>query len=566
MEMRWVYGEKQNEELVNELSQALNIKPELAQILFQRGVTTFDQAKAFFRPSLTSLHDPFLMKDMEKAVNRLTDAVSSGEKILIYGDYDVDGTTSVALVYSFLNELGADVAFYIPDRYKEGYGISNIGVNWAADNGFTLMIALDCGITAIDQTNLANALNLDLIICDHHNPGAKLPEAIAVLDPKRKDCGYPFKELSGCGVGFKLLHGFCLQQTIDLNVLYRYLDLLAVSIASDIVQMTGENRILSYYGLKKINQSPSEGLKSLIEISGLKPPISISDVVFYIGPRINAAGRLAHASDSVKLLIAQTEEDTLGFAGQLNTRNTERRAFDQNITKEAIAMIASDEFLQTSMSTVLFKPDWHKGVVGIVASRCIEQYYRPTIILTESNGKATGSARSVEGFDVYTAISSCKEWLDQFGGHTHAAGLTMPVENIDNFRKAFEAEVKSKLKEEHLSPRLPIDLEVTFDFINFKALSILDQMAPFGPGALQPTFVSTGVMAKNIKVIKEKHLKMVVYQENLDVELEAIGFGFGALGERLKRGEPFKFAFHIEENNFRGNKSIQLNIKDIKFD
>ncbi|MFT5641722.1 MAG: single-stranded-DNA-specific exonuclease [Cyclobacteriaceae bacterium] len=566
MEMRWVYAEEQDVEKVNALSQSLNIKPELAQILVQRGVTTFEQAKDFFRPSLDHLHDPFLMKDMEKAVNRLTDAVSEGEKILIYGDYDVDGTTSVALVYSFLKALGAEVDFYIPDRYKEGYGISNIGVNWAADNGYTLMVALDCGITAIDQVNLANALNVDMIICDHHNPGAKLPEALAVLDPKRVDCNYPFKELSGCGVGFKLLHGFCLQQTIDLAALYKYLDLLAVSISSDIVRMTDENRILTFYGLKKLNQSPSEGLKSLIEISGLKPPISISDVVFYIGPRINAAGRIAHASDSVRLLIAQDEEQTLGFAGQLNSRNTERRTFDQNITKEALAMIESDEFLQSSKSTVLFKSDWHKGVVGIVASRCIEHYYRPTIILTESNGKATGSARSVEGFDIYTAISSCREWLDQFGGHTHAAGLTMPVENIDGFRRAFEEEVKSKLKEEHLTPSLNIDLDVDFDFINFKTLSIIDQMAPFGPGSLQPTFASANVMARNIKVIKEKHLKMVVYQEEFDIELEVIGFGYGHLAEQLKRGKPFRLAYHIEENNFRGNKTLQLNIKDIKID
>jgi len=566
MEMRWVYAEEQDVEKVNALSQSLNIKPELAQILVQRGVTTFEQAKDFFRPSLDHLHDPFLMKDMEKAVNRLTDAVSEGEKILIYGDYDVDGTTSVALVYSFLKALGAEVDFYIPDRYKEGYGISNIGVNWAADNGYKLMIALDCGITAIDQVNLANALNVDMIICDHHNPGAKLPEALAVLDPKRVDCNYPFKELSGCGVGFKLLHGFCLQQTIDLAALYKYLDLLAVSISSDIVRMTDENRILTFYGLRKLNQSPSEGLKSLIEISGLKPPISISDVVFYIGPRINAAGRIAHASDSVRLLIAQDEEETLGFAGQLNSRNTERRTFDQNITKEAIAMIESDEFLQSSKSTVLFKSDWHKGVVGIVASRCIEYYYRPTIILTESNGKATGSARSVEGFDIYTAISSCREWLDQFGGHTHAAGLTMPVENIDGFRRAFEEEVKSKLKEEHLTPSLNIDLDVDFDFINFKTLSIIDQMAPFGPGSLQPAFASANVMARNIKVIKEKHLKMVVYQEEFEIELEVIGFGFGHLAEQLKRGKPFRLAYHIEENNFRGNKTLQLNIKDIKID
>jgi len=344
------------------------------------------------------------------------------------------------------------------------------------------------------------------------------------------------------------------------------LDLLAVSISSDIVRMTDENRILTFYGLRKLNQSPSEGLKSLIEISGLKPPISISDVVFYIGPRINAAARIAHASDSVRLLIAQDEEETLGFAGQLNSRNTERRTFDQNITKEAIAMIESDEFLQSSKSTVLFKSDWHKGVVGIVASRCIEHYYRPTIILTESNGKATGSARSVEGFDIYTAISSCREWLDQFGGHTHAAGLTMPVENIDGFRRAFEEEVKSKLKEEHLTPSLNIDLDVDFDFINFKTLSIIDQMAPFGPGSLQPAFASANVMARNIKVIKEKHLKMVVYQEEFEIELEVIGFGFGHLAEQLKRGKPFRLAYHIEENNFRGNKTLQLNIKDIKID
>ncbi|MEM6831874.1 MAG: DHH family phosphoesterase, partial [Bacteroidota bacterium] len=387
MEKHWIYGEEPDEERVAALSKSINVNPYLSKLLIRRGISTFDRAKEFFRPSLSMLHDPFLMKGMDRAVNRLCDAVFNKEKIVLYGDYDVDGTTSVSLLYLFLKQYTEHVLYYIPDRYTEGYGLSEKGVNWAEAQGCHLMVALDCGIRAVDRAEQAKAANIDLIICDHHLPGNTLPEAFAILDPKQADCGYPYKELSGCGVGFKLLEGFCHQNTIKKEKLYNYLDLLAVSIASDLVPMTGENRVLAYYGLRKLNRAPSAGLKSLIEVSGKKEELTISDVVFRLGPRINAAGRLAHANESVKLLIGENYQ-TEAFADKLNERNVERKKFDKNITGEALEMIVAQG--EQKSSTVLFKKDWHKGVIGIVASRCIEHYYRPTIILTESNGKATG--------------------------------------------------------------------------------------------------------------------------------------------------------------------------------
>ncbi|MFK7953952.1 MAG: single-stranded-DNA-specific exonuclease RecJ [Ekhidna sp.] len=564
MEKRWVYKEEPDEKLIEELSKSININPYLAKILIQREVTTFDEAKEFFRPSLNRLHDPFLMKNMDKAVNRLTEAIFDDEKILLYGDYDVDGTTSVSLLFLFLKQFSKKIEFYIPDRYTEGYGISEKGINYAIENEFNLIIALDCGIRAVDRAAQSKAGGVDLIICDHHLPGEELPDAYAILDQKQKDCLYPFKELSGCGVGFKLLEGFCQQNTIDKERLFELLDLLMVSIASDIVPIVDENRTLAYYGLKKLNQDPSAGLKSLIEISGKKGRLNITDVLFSLGPRINAAGRLSHARESVHLLIGDQSE-TSTFADHLNTKNLERREFDQSITAEALEMIA--EFPEDKKSTVLFKDSWHKGVIGIVASRCIEHYYRPTIILTESGGKATGSARSVDGFDVHAAINECADLLDQFGGHKYAAGLTMPVENIEAFQERFEEVVTERILPDQLIPKVEIDIAIPLSELTFKTLSILDQMAPFGPQNLSPVFGTKNVTVLALpKVLKDKHLKGAVVEVGKKKQYEFIGFGLGSKIDQIKEGEPFEIAYHLEENNYRGNKSLTLNLKDIRFD
>lgn len=563
MEKKWILKNEEDTKLLHQLAKDLNLTPDLTSILVQRGINSFDSAKTFFRPSLSQLLDPFLMKNMDQAVNRLCDAVFNNEKIVVYGDYDVDGISSVAMVYSFLKELTEHVEFYIPDRYTEGYGISEKGVKWAAKNEFSLMIALDCGIRAVDKVELANSLELDMIICDHHLPGEKIPEAIAVLDPKQSGCNYPFKELSGCGVGFKLLQGFCLQNTIPLERLFNYLDLVAVSIGSDIVPIVGENRVLTYYGLKKLNLAPSLGLKSLIDVSGMKKHLSISDVVFYIGPRINATGRLTHAKESVNLLISKSEADLADLSKMLNERNTERKEFDKTITEEALKMIEED--FPDTKSCVLFKKDWHKGVVGIVASRCIDQYYRPTIILTESEGKATGSARSVRGFDVHEAIGKCRHLLEQFGGHTHAAGLSLPLENVAAFREAFEEIAANTLTPDQLIPKLHIDRKITLDFVNLKNIKILNQMAPFGPQNLQPVFWSEKVFVKKTpRLIKDAHLKLMVYQKGNSQGFDAIAFGLGEWAEKIEPNIPFEIAYHIEENTFQGNEKLQLNVKDIK--
>lgn len=563
MERVWVLKGESNRNQIEQLSRNLNIAFESASILLQRGISTLAEAEIFFRPSLSKLYDPFLMKNMDQAVNRLCDAVFNKENILVYGDYDVDGTTSVAMIYSFLKELPAQVAFYIPDRYTEGYGISEKGVRWAANNNFSLMIAVDCGIRAMEEVELANALRVDMIICDHHLPGQKLPEATAVLDPKQPNCNYPFKELSGCGVGFKLLQGFCQQNMIPFDRIYNYLDLVAVSIGSDIVPIVEENRILAFYGLKKLHQDPSPGLRRLMDVSGMNKEISISDVVFYLGPRINASGRMAHAKESVNLLISKSEDDLAELAKVLNKRNTERKHFDKSTTAEAIEMIAQD-FPKTK-STVLFKKNWNKGVVGIVASRCIEQYYRPTIILTESEGKAVGSGRSVNGFDIYKAISQCSRLLDQFGGHTYAAGMSLPLSNVNSFRKAFEKTVTDTITIDQLTPKLHIDQKIDFGFINFKNINIINQMGPFGPQNLQPLFWSENVFVKTKpRLIKNTHLKLTAYQKNYDIEFDVIAFGFGDWAKVLEPNKPFQLIYHIEENEFQGNKTLQLNVKDIK--
>lgn len=564
MEKRWVYKENPEAAIVEQLSKEININEYLAKILVQRGVETFDAAKEFFRPSLSRLHDPFLMRNMDLAVNRLTEAVFNKEKILIYGDYDVDGTTSVSLIYLFLQQFSEQLEFYIPDRYTEGYGISKKGIDHAIDNEFTLIIALDCGVRAIDRAKQAKESGIDLIICDHHLPGDELPDAYALLDPKQNGCKYPFKELSGCGVGFKLLEGFCQQNTIEKEKLFEFLDLVAVSIASDIVPIVDENRILAFYGLKKLNQAPSAGLKSLIEISGKKNQFSISDVVFSIGPRINAAGRLTHAKESVNLLIGD-ETETTAFADNLNDRNKERREFDQTITAEALEMI--NAFNDDRKSTVLFKKDWHKGVIGIVASRCIEHYHRPTIILTESKGKATGSARSVDGFDVHEAISECADLLEQFGGHTHAAGLTLPVENVEKFINRFEQVVSERILPEQLIPKIEIDTEIPLSQISYKTYNIMTQMAPFGPQNMAPIFGTKNVIVDTLpKVIKEKHIKGFLHAENSTKLFEFIGFGMADKMDQIEIGVPFHIAYHLEENNYMRNKSLILNLRDLRFD
>jgi len=564
VEKRWVYQEEPATNLVASMSNSLNVNQYLAKILVQRGIHSFDEAKDFFRPSLDQLHDPFEMLNMGKAVNRLTEAIFNGEKILIYGDYDVDGTTSVSLLFLFLSEFSSPLEFYIPDRYSEGYGISEKGINYAHKHGFSLVIALDCGIRAIERAAQAKSFAIDLIICDHHLPGPTLPDAYAILDPKQNDCNYPFKELSGCGVGFKLLEAFCQQNTIEKNQLFKYLDLLAVSIACDIVPMIGENRILCFYGLKKLNHDPSAGLKSLIEISGNKGRLNVSDLVFSLGPRINAAGRLSHAKESVNLLVG-SGENIEKYADYLNMRNLERREYDQSITSEALEMIAKNS--SEKKSTVLFKESWHKGVIGIVASRCIESYHRPTIILTKSEGKATGSARSVDGFDVHGAIAECADLLDQFGGHQHAAGLTLPLENVEEFVDRFERVVTENISPNQLIPKIEIDTDIPLSYIHFKTYNILSQMAPFGPKNLAPLFGTKNVQVNsNPSVLKEKHVKGFLHGQQSTKLYEFIGFGLAEKAANIKPGEPFNIAYHLEENNYQGNRTLILNLRDITFD
>jgi len=557
----------EHREAIASLTTSLGVSPFLAALLVQRGVSSYDEARSFFRPEITALHDPFLMQDMDRAIDRLTRAMrpEQPEKILIYGDYDVDGTTSVALVYGFLQKYHEQIDYYIPDRYKEGYGISTQGVAWAAENGFTLIIALDCGIKSIDRVAEAAALGVDFIICDHHRPGAELPAAAAVLDPKRDDCNYPYSELSGCGVGFKLLHGYCLRNGIPLEQLYPCLDLVAVSIASDIVPVTGENRVMAYFGLKVLNSTPRTGLKALIKIAGFKSELDLTNVVFGLGPRINAAGRIKHAKAAVQLLLADADEEADEFAMAINKHNTDRRQFDSSMTEQALDMIRCNETLTNAKSTVLFDATWHKGVIGIVASRCIEHFHRPTIILTRSNDKAAGSARSVPGFDVYEAIEECADLLEQFGGHTFAAGMTMPEANIDAFRQRFEEVVSRTIREEDLTPLVDIDLPLDFSEIDARICRILKQMGPFGPHNMQPVFMTEDVyLASEPVIMKEKHLKIQVWQHRTGHTHTAVGFGMGHLAKQLKGRIPFSICYNLEQNHYNGSTTTQLMLKDIK--
>ena len=566
MTTRWIYNEEADEEIVERLAGEININQTIAQILFQRNIFSFDEAKKYFRPSLDQLHDPFLMRDMEQALDRIKQAMDSNEKILIYGDYDVDGTTSVALVYGFLRNFYDHIDFYIPDRYKEGYGISQTGIDWAADNDFGLLISLDCGIKAVEMTEYAFKKDIDMIICDHHLPGDELPKAFAILDPKMGDCQYPYKDLSGCGVGFKLIQAICERFAYDPDLLYDYIDLVAVSIAADIVPITGENRILAFHGLKKLNENPRLGLDALIKLAGIRNQVNISSIVFGIGPRINASGRMDHAKTAVDLLLADNYKTIESLAENLDVKNLERRNFDSTITTEAIEMI-EQESKDDSKSTVLFKDDWHKGVIGIVASRCIDKFYRPTIILTESNGKATGSARSVNGFDIYEAISECSELLEQYGGHMYAAGLTMDIDKVEAFKEKFQQIVAEKISDEQLIPLIEIDAEIDLNEIDFKFYNILVQMAPFGPGNMQPVFVSHQLhVSGRPRILKDQHLKFHVKQYDEEKTMEAIGFGQAEYYDLIASGMRFSMAYYIEENNYMGNKSLQLRVKDIRFD
>lgn len=563
----WRIKDYGNTEEINRLAELLNVSPVIATLLVQRGVKNFDQAKAFFRPDLTSLYDPFLMKDMEEAVARLEIALRNQEKILVYGDYDVDGTTAVAMMYSFLRNYNEKVDYYIPDRYTEGYGVSQKGVDYAISQGVSLIIALDCGIKAVDKVAYARQNNIDFIICDHHTPGPVMPAAAAVLNPERPDAGYPFKYLSGCGVGFKFLQAFCIKNNISFERISCYLDLVAVSIASDIVPLIDENRILAYYGLKKLNENPSIGLKAIICIAAISDKnLTIDDIVFKIGPRINAAGRIESGRQAVELLVSDRPEEATLHCEKINSHNQTRRNIDKTITEEALIEIAkSDKY---KFSTVLFNPSWHKGVVGIVASRLIESYFRPTIILTESNGHATGSARSIPGFDLYQAITECADLLENFGGHMYAAGITLKTDNIQKFRDRFEEVVKNSVTPELLIPQIEIDTELNFKDISPKMLRILKQFEPFGPDNPAPLFfaenVSDNGFARTVGT-EEEHLQLgLIQEENPFSVYRAIAFNQSCRLPAIKKGFSFDVAYTIFENTFRGNTTIQLNVKDIK--
>lgn len=574
METRWIIAKDVDNQVVRSLSESLGIDEILANLLVQRGITTYDEAKNFFRPSLEHLHDPFLMKDMDKAVDRLQKAMNDGEKILIYGDYDVDGTTAVALIYTYLKNFinKKKIEFYIPDRYDEGYGISYKGIDYAAENGFGLVIVLDCGIKAVEKIEYANQRGVDFIICDHHRPDDLIPNAVAVLDSKRPDCEYPYKELSGCGVGFKLITALSMRLGRPIEEVYELLDYVAVSIAADIVPITGENRVLAYFGLIQLNKNPRPGIAAVLrqteQKNALERELTISDLVFLIGPRINAAGRLEKASDSVRLLLATNKDHAEKLAASINSLNEKRREFDNAITEEALQMIDADEKMRNAKSTVIFNENWHKGVIGIVASRLTDSYYRPTIVLTRSGNLITGSARSIKNFDIYDAIDDCSDLLEHFGGHKYAAGLSLKPENLKEFSERFEKYVSEHLEEDDLTPELNVDIEMDFTNITPKFVRILKQFAPFGPGNLSPVFLTRNVVDAGFSraVGNRKHLKLSVMQQgNTDYVFSGIAFQKGDLYERIHEKEPFTMCYYIEENFWQGKTTLQLNVKDIKF-
>lgn len=569
MEIQWKYIADPPKNKVEALQKQLGINPLLCKLLIQRGFEDYESAKDFFRPNLDKIFDPFLMADMDKAVARLQLALRNNEKIIIYGDYDVDGTTSVALFYGFLKKYGnfkpENILYYIPDRKGEGYGISIKGIDFAKANNVQLIVSLDCGIKSIDKIQYANDLKIDFIICDHHTVGEVMPNAVAVLDPKRPDCHYPFKELSGCGVGFKFLQAFCLKEGINLVFLFEFLDLLAVSIAADMVPITDENRIFSYFGLEKLKKNPNIGLKLLLEVAGISKSATVETLVFVLAPRINAAGRIAHAHAALELLLCENEIEARQLALSLNTTNTERKDFDSNTFLEAIDMLDNEKGFAALNSTVVYNPNWHKGIVGIVASKLVEKYYRPTVVLTESNGMVAGSARSVDGFDIYNAINACAEALEQFGGHKYAAGLTLKEENIDRFKKLFENYVSSTISQDQKTPKLDVDIEISTKEINEKFYNIISQMEPFGPGNMSPIFVLKNVYVTDIRLLKDKHLKFWVYVDNSKTKkISAIGFDMAHKFEILNKNSKIDIAFHLYQNNYQNTSTIELMVKDIK--
>ena len=554
---------------VDRLSAELGIDSVLATLLVQRGVETFAQARSFFRPSLDFLHDPFLMKDMDKAVARLEEAISQGQKILVYGDYDVDGTTAVALVYSYLGRLTSEIDFYIPDRYDEGYGVSIKGIDYAARSGVRLIITLDCGIKATEKVRYAASKGIDVIICDHHLPDESLPEAVAVLDPKRVDDEYPFDDLSGCGVGFKLVQAYSQSHGMPFEDLSPLLDLLVVSIASDLVSVTGENRVLAHFGLKLLNESPRKGLQASLALSGLEPShVTIDDIVFKIGPRINAAGRMESGRLAVELLTATDDSTAARIGSQINDNNNERKSIDREITKEALEMVAAGNCLASEYATIVYNPQWNKGVVGIVASRLVEAFYKPTFVLTSSNGFVTGSARSVRGFDLYESIESCADLLENFGGHIYAAGLTLREENLPEFARRIEEYVKGHITKDMATPVVDVDAKLNFSQITPKFFRILKQFQPFGPGNNSPVFLTENVYddGNGRKVGPAgQHLKLELIQESQPYhQISAIAFNMADSFEHIKGGNPVDICYSVVENYYRGSSTLQLRIKDLR--
>ncbi|WP_289022146.1 single-stranded-DNA-specific exonuclease RecJ [uncultured Salegentibacter sp.] len=562
--MRWTIKPKPDPLLVERLAEELGVETPVATLLVQRGICSFEAAKKFFRPSLKDLHDPYLMKDMNLAVDRIQQAIASGENIMVYGDYDVDGTTSVALMASYLKTLTANIATYIPDRYTEGYGVSYCGIDFAADNDISLIIALDCGIKAIDKVAYAAEKGIDFIICDHHRPGEHIPEAVAVLDPKREDCEYPYKELCGCGVGFKLIQALNTKRGGDPEVLLPYLDLVATAIGADIVPITGENRILAYHGLNVINVAPRMGFKAILA-QVKKDKLTITDVVFIIAPRINAAGRMKHGLHAVNLLTEEDEATAMNFAAEIESFNAERKDTDKAITVEALAQI-EDLKEQERYSTVVYHESWHKGVIGIVASRLTETYYRPTLVFTKSGEKLAASARSVKGFDVYNALEACKEHIEQFGGHKYAAGLTLEASEYENFKAKFESVVSETIDRRLLTPEIAVDAEIDLDEITPKFFRILKQFAPFGPGNMSPVFMTQNLSDTGYgKCVgaDEAHLKCRVKQRGKEPVFDMIGFGLGEKFETISEKKTFKAVYSLDENEWNGKVSIQLKLKDI---
>lgn len=572
MQKRWLVKTPVESTTLEEFRSTLKVDRIVAELLMQRGINSFEEAETFFRPKLDQLHNPFLMKDLKKAVDRVNLAIAKGEKILLFGDYDVDGTTAVALLYGFLIEKHPNLDYYIPDRYSEGYGVSMQGIDFAADNDFKLIISLDCGIRSVEHVKYAKEKGIDFIICDHHNPGDTVPDCI-VLDPKQKDCDYPYKELSGCGVGFKLLQGLCIENDWMQSELFNQLDLLAVSIGADIVPVTGENRVLCYHGMMQLNAKPRPAFVELLRIAKREFPVTLTDVVFTIAPRINAAGRLRSGKHAVELMITDNVADIRRLAAAIDEDNKERRQLDQVITSEALELIEQSVDYESRKSTVVFKNDWHKGVVGIVASRLIEKHYRPTIVLTESNGKATGSARTVNDFDIHAALVKCEHLLEQFGGHTHAAGMTMALENVSAFQQYFEKVVQESITIEDETPEQEVDIEIDFNeiFTNGenrmkipRVKRILEQFEPHGPGNMKPVFLAKNVYSTDVRLLKDVHLKLSLTQPNSDAIIDGIGFNLGDKIDDVAAGVPFDLVFTMESNKWNNKETLQLNIKDIR--